>query len=69
MSAHVCRSGPVIQGKVCAWCRPGVNATEGHSICAPCATRQLAAAGLSLPQRRDLEAARTPLSPKSQSHE
>ena len=58
MSAPVCTaSAPVVVGKVCAWCRPGVNATEGHGICPTCSVRALADIGLSLPQRRDITAA------------
>lgn len=53
MSAPICEAAaaPVVPGKVCAWCRPGVNALEGHGICWPCTVRELAAAGISLEPR------------------
>jgi hypothetical protein len=53
MIAPACTAAPaaaeVVQGMVCAWCRPGVNATEGHTICLEHLAQELAAAGLKPP--------------------
>lgn len=42
-------ASPSVPGKVCAWCRPGVNPAEGHGICLEHLAQELAAAGLKPP--------------------
>lgn len=59
MSAPICQAAkPMSSGRICASCYPGVDWPEGHGVCATHQAQMMADAGLSLPQRRDVEAAR-----------